>query len=342
MKKKQIIILHISFWSLILFITGLQTIPSFGKIAVSLIIYDYLLYIASYVLIFYCFYIFISRKYHDKNKIILLVILGLLFTVIIDLPITYTYLYILSPDVLALQGNEFRITFSKYYMSFLETNFLFAVSGALLKTALHHYVNIMEQKEAEKQLILGDLALLKSQINPLFLFNTLANIKSLIEKKPEKAIYSIENLSEIMSYMLYDTSADKVLLDNEVANINNYLNLQRIRYSPDFIDFAVTGNTNGIYVPPLIFMPFIENAFKFADSESAVPGVIIKLDVSNNNLLFYVSNSVNKNVNQDNADDGFSINSIRRQLDLLFENKYKLEIVNESGMKTVRFSLGME
>jgi len=124
------------------------------------------------------------------------------------------------------------------------------------------YDNVMKQKEMEKQLISNELALLRSQINPQFLFNTLTNIKSLIALQPEKAIYSIENLSEIMNYMLYETSADKVLLQDEIDYINNYLNLQSVRYDKDFISFEVTGVTNGLLVPPLIFMPFIEKTYR--------------------------------------------------------------------------------
>ncbi len=146
-------------------------------------------------------------------------------------------------------------------MSFLEINFLFAMSGALMKIALLWYENVMKQKEVEKQVVINELALLRSQINPQFLFNTLTNIKSLIEPQPERAIQSIENLSEIMSYMLYETSADKVLLDNEIDYINNYLKLQRVKFKPDSISFEVKGDTNGILVPPMIFMPILEYVF---------------------------------------------------------------------------------
>lgn len=315
------------------FITGLQTIPLFGETAFSVIVYDYLLYIASYIFIFYCFYTFISIRHHKKNKILLLLISGLLFTAAADLPITYIYLYLLSPEVLSLQGNEFRIMFSRYYMSFLETNFLFAVSGALLKTALHHYVNIMEQKESEKQLILGDLALLKSQINPVFLFSTLTSIKTLIEEKPDKAINSIENLSEIMSYMLYETNSDSVPLDKEIENIKNYLNLQSIKYRNECIQFSVKGNVNSINVPPLIFMPFIEKAFK--DSDSDKDTIKITFEITESDLIFKLSSSLKNNLKLQESEGNFSIDKIEKQLDVLLEKNYKLE----SGITTSGFEV---
>lgn len=315
-----------------LFITGLQTIPSFGKTDISIIVYDYLLYIASYVLIFYSFYFSISNKNHKKNKIILLLVSGLLFTIIIDLPITYIYLYILSPDVLALRGNEFRIMFTKYYMSFMESNFLFAVSGALLKTALLHYVNTMEQKESEKKLMLGDLALLKSQINPLFLFNTFASIRTLIKTKPDKAIHSIENLSEIMSYMLYDTTAEKIPLDKEINNIKKYLNLQSIRYNKEFIQFSVNGNTLGIYVPPLIFMPIIDNVFKHLNAASETSGVVISFEAQENGLLFSISCNHKENLNKAKLETCLDLETIKKHFDLVFDNNYEFEIETEPAL----------
>ena len=322
-----------------LFIVGLETIPSMGKITYDIIAADYFFYVISFFALFYSFYFFIKKEHLNKKRIRALIIFGLLFVLFINVPISYIYVLSLAEEVFNLNGNAFLLEFTKYYMSFLESNFLFAMSGSLMKIALLWYDNVMKQKEMEKQLIAGELALLRSQINPQFLFNTLTNIKSLIELQPEKAIYSIENLSEIMNYMLYETSAEKVMLDDEIDYINNYLNLQRVRYNKDFISFKVTGVTNGLLVPPLIFMPFIENAFKFGDSFSRSPGIIINLDVTDNNLSFEVMNYIKENANQEKSESSFSTNSIRRCLDLLFGNNYSLEIKNESNKYLIKLKI---
>ena len=319
-----------------LFIVGLETIPSMGKITYDIIAADYFFYVISFFALFYSFYFFIKKEHLNKKRIRALIIFGLLFVLFINVPIAYIYVLSLAKEVFNLNRNAFLLEFTKYYMSFLESNFLFAMSGSLMKIALLWYDNVMKQKEMEKRLIAGELALLRSQINPQFLFNTLTNIKSLIELQPEKAIYSIENLSEIMNYMLYETSAEKVMLDDEIDYINNYLNLQRVRYNKDFISFKVTGVTYGLLVPPLIFMPFIENAFKFGDSFSRSPGIIINLDVTDNNLSFEVMNYIKENANQEKSDSSFSTNSIRRCLDLLFGNNYSLEIKNESNKYLIK------
>lgn len=322
-----------------LFIIGLETIPSIGKVPFNLIAGDYLIFTVSFTSIFYFYYFFISKKILEKKNKALLIISGLLFLIIITIPVALIYIYLLSAEIFDLSGNKFLVAFAKYYFIFLETNFLFAVSGSLLKIALLWYENIMRQKEIEKRFLAGELALLKSQINPHFLFNTLTGIKSLIEKQPGKAISSIENLSEIMSYMLYETTADKVPLNEEINNMNNYLNLQKVKYGPELVDFTVKGDTNGTFVPPLMFMPFMENAFKYGDCISHIPGIIINLNVRDNNLLFTVMNYMKENVNQGISEDGFSINSIKRHLDLQFENNYSLEIKNEDNKYIVALNV---
>jgi two-component system, LytTR family, sensor kinase len=332
MTRKHIISLHIIFWSVILIMTGLETIPAIGTSPTNYIVEDYLIYVFSYILVFYLYYFFISKKHLNKKKIALLLILEFLFVLLITVPITFFYIYILSENVFEMSGKKYLLSIGKTYFSFLQLNFMFGMAGSLLKIALLWYDNVMKQKEIEKQFITGELALLRSQINPQFLLNTLANIKSLINPLPGKAISSIENLSEIMSYMLYETSAEKVLIDDEITNINNYLNLQRVRYNPDFIRFDVADDTGGALIPPLLFMPFIENAFKYGDGSSKSPGIIINLGIRKNNLTFEIMNYIKENLNPVKSEDGFSSKSIKRRLDLLFENNYSLEIIND-GIK---------
>jgi two-component system, LytTR family, sensor kinase len=341
MKRKQIMLLHIIFWAVMLFTIGLESVPSFGKIPVNTILLDNFIYAVSFISLFYIFYFYVSKKHLSKRNIAYLIIFGLLFTLIFTVPVTAVFIYFIHKEVFDLNRNEFLFNFRTYYFGFFETNFLFVIAGSLLKTALLWYDNVMKQKEMEKQTVSNELALLRSQINPQFLFNTLTSIKSLIELHPEKAIYGIENLSEIMSYMLYESSADKVLLGDEIDHINNYLNLQRVRYNKDFINFRVTGNTNGLLVPPMIFMPFIESAFNYGEVLSQIQAIKITLDVKTPDIFFEVINFRKENTNPDLSNDDFNLNIIRRRLDLLFEKKYKLEAINEDNKFIVKLTLSL-
>ena len=339
MKKKYTVLLHAIFWSVTLVSIGLQTIPSIGKIAVNIIIWDNVIYAFSYISTFYIFYFFISEKYLQIKYAKYLTIFGLIFMLFFSAIISIVYIYIISNELFAQSGNMFLIEYSKNFLQFLETNFIFALSGSLLKIALLGYENMVKQKEIEKQLITGELALLKTQVNPNFLTDVLIDFKNRIDKSPDTAIKIIENLSEIMGYMLYETSANKVLLDKEIKYINNYLNLQRVRYSPNFIDFEVTGDTSGILVPPLLFMPFIENAFKYGDGFSKSTGVLINISISENNLSFEVINNIQINENNEKPEEGYNIKSIKRRLDLLYGNNYSLEIKNETGKYLVELNI---
>ncbi len=321
-----------------LFFIGLETIPSVGKITYNIIAADYFLYVFSFVVFFYLFYLFISKKHLDKKGIRNIIVFGLLFVIAITVPITLIYISLLAKEVYDLSGKAFLVSTAKYYQSFLETNFLFALSGALLKISLLRYESIMEQKEAEKQLVKGELALLKSQINPQFLLNTLSEIKCLIEQTPEKAVYSVEKLSEIMSYVLYDASAEKVYLDDEINHINNYLELQRIRFDKsEVIGFKVAGDTKGIMIPPLIFMPLIENAFRYADLLVERPDITIRLIIRGKELIFSITNSNGWNPVKVKSYDDTGNQSVKRRLDLLFGSKYSLENIKDNN--TFKMSL---
>lgn len=321
-----------------LLLVGLQTIPLFGKLTYGIIAVDYIIYIISFFLLFYSFYFFIRKQHLNKKSIRTLIIVGLLVVIFITVPIAYIYVLLLAKEVFDLNGSAFLLEFTKYCISFLETNFLFAMSGALMKIALLWYDNVMKQKEMEKQLVMGELALLRSQINPQFLFNTLTSIRTLIEHKPEKAIYSIENLSEIMSYMLYETTTEKVFLEDEIDNINNYLNLQRVRYNPDFISFDATEDTSGLMVPPMIFMPILEYVFTFTDSFPRTPGIKINLKVTGNNLSFEVMSYVKENKKE--TVSSVNLQSIKRRLDLLFGiSNYNLEINSENNRYLIELGI---
>jgi LytS/YehU family sensor histidine kinase len=320
---------------------GLQTIPAIGKEPINLVILDYVIYTISGILIFYFFYFFISKKYLQKKYAKYLIILGLVFTVFYTMLATIIYIFFVSYDAFSLSGKMFLLEYTKYYLQFLEANFIFGLSGSLIKIALLWYESMIKQKEIEKKMVTDELSLLKTQINPEFLVSVLLELKNRTEKSPDTAIYIIENLSEIMSYMLYETSANKVLLDKEINYINNYLNLQRVRYSPDIISFEVTGDTNGIMVPPLLFMPFIENAFKYGDGFFQTPGIIINLDAGKNNLSFEIISHTKENTGKNKHEDEFNIKSIKRRLDLLFGNNYSMELTNDDNKYITKLNINL-
>ncbi len=194
----------------------------------------------------------------------------------------------------------------------------------------------LQQKEALLQTRQSELSFLRSQINPHFLFNNLNNIYSLVYYKSEQALTAIAGLSELLRYMLYDMS-EQVPLSKEAAYIEKYIALQQLRFEkPTEINMKLSGNLDGVNIPPLIFIPFVENAFKHGDSSSS-QWLGISLSVDQYYIHFSCSNK--KGVKHKDAEGGIGIDNVKRRLLLLYPEKHKLDIKEDNNMFTVKLEL---
>lgn len=341
MDKKSVIKLHVVFWIIASSISFFNTFSYIENALFSALIVITLISVFFNGVTFYIFYFIISPWILNKKTIPAILTWLLYLPVsgfIISLISYYAFIYF-YPGEVPVRYNPAGWVEKNIYSGIAGTA-IFSIIGSLSKISLTWYRNQVKQKEKEKQNISNELAMLRAQINPHFLFNTLNNIKSLTKSLPSKAIYSIDKLTEIMHYMLYESSIVTVPLSGEINHIINYLDLEKIRYSdPDFIDFKISGDYSGINVPPLIFMPFIENAFKHGDKLKPPPGITIRINASGNKIYFETVNFVKENNGLRNKNSGFGLSNIRRRLDLLFENKYDLNIVNENKTFTVKLNL---
>jgi two-component system, LytTR family, sensor kinase len=327
MKKKYIKILHIIFWTVTLISTGLESVPSFGKEPINIIIEDYFIYAFSYVSIFYSFYFFISIKYLKKEYAKYLTIFGLIFTVVYSVFFSFIYIAIIMKEIFALERNGFLLEYSKYFLSFFETNFIFALSGSLIKIALLWYESTIKQKEIEKQLVIGELALLKAQINPDFLVGTLIEFKNRIEQSPDDAILIIEKLSDIMSYMLYDTRKEFVELSKEINILNNYFFLYKTKLGSVGIKFNISGTVTGKMIPPLILMTFSDVVFNLEVSYSYIKEISVNLMVNDNAVQLNIEFRLKENAGPKPPDKNVFEETFNRHLNLLFDKNYILEMV---------------
>ena len=188
-----------------------------------------------------------------------------------------------------------------------------------------------KQSELIQQSLSSELALLRSQINPHFLFNTLNNIDLLVFKDQQKASDSIVKLSELMRYMLYEANSESVPLYKEVQYLESMVDLIRLRVKdPNFIQFEVNGNPQGKMIPPMLLVPFVENAYKHGKKTGQAPGISIKLEIGKVYYQLYVFNR--KDTGHVEAKDftgGIGLNNVKRRLDLLYPNEYKLDIKDE-------------
>lgn len=185
-----------------------------------------------------------------------------------------------------------------------------------------------EKNVLQKEVFDAEMTLLKNQVNPHFLFNTLNNIYSLSFKKSDKAPESILKLSGLMRYMLKDSSAEKVLLSKELDYIKDFIDLQRLRYTNGgYIDYTVSADKETYEIAPLLLIPFIENGFKHGETNLPDAPLRISITVENGRLLLLVKNRKAKG-NKDES-NGIGLVNVRKRLDLLYPQSYELSIKDE-------------
>ncbi|UGU17405.1 histidine kinase [Sinomicrobium kalidii] len=173
----------------------------------------------------------------------------------------------------------------------------------------------------------AELQILKNQLQPHFLFNTLNNIYSIVLSGDKNGAGAILKLSDILSYMLYECNVDLVGLEKEVGLIENYIQLEKIRYGERLdLSFEVDGGIKGKTIAPLILIPFVENAFKHGVFENEKYSWIrIHLQTDENELTFIVENSLPENNNGNSAvKSGIGLNNVKKRLELLYPEKHHL------------------
>jgi two-component system, LytTR family, sensor kinase len=180
----------------------------------------------------------------------------------------------------------------------------------------------------ERQNFKSELSLLKNQLNPHFLFNTLNNIDSLINENSPNASLALNKLSEIMRYVVYDSEKELVPLQDEIDYIRNYIALQKLRMAnEDIIKFSIKGDLSNKQIAPMLFIPFVENAFKHSSLKNKSENIIeIKIEIGESEFAFHCSNFI-ANINKDKS-SGIGLGLVKKRLDILFKEKYTLSIDN--------------
>lgn len=331
-RKRSIrIISHIGFWIFIVgfftFIFGIRKGEFFtifkvllGTLPIDILFTYFILYwlIPKYLL---------TRRY-----IVFSAWLLISFTIIVIIEWTVNF-YIMYPAMYP----DWDLWKSKmHYLSWDAVSLYLSIGFVVLfassiKLFRYYFQSQQSQAELEIQNRKSELALLRSQVNPHFLFNTLNNIDALIRKDPDKASDSILKLSGIMRYFIYEANTEKVPLIKEVDYLNNFIELQRIRYkNPDYIRYVVTGSPEGIDIAPMLFVPFVENAFKHGTRRQSVPGISIELEMQPEKLRLEVWNFAEKNGNgTKDPGQGIGLVNVEKRLKLIYPGKHQLTITED-------------
>jgi LytS/YehU family sensor histidine kinase len=193
----------------------------------------------------------------------------------------------------------------------------------------------------ENDKLVNELKFLKAQINPHFLFNTLNNLYYLAYSHSANTTEVIAKLSQMMRYMIYDSNYPQVSLSKEIEYMQNYISLERLRLNNEVpIDFEVEGTTDNILVTPLIFITFLENAFKHGVSANA-SGCWVKIhfQVKGHEIVYKVENSKLNNILLEKEKSGFGLQNLKRRLELSYPGKYQLRTEDQQDRYVVQLNL---
>lgn len=194
-------------------------------------------------------------------------------------------------------------------------------------------------REIRMEQVQTELDLLKSRINPHFLFNVLNGIFYMAHKKgDEETADAIARLSQMMRYMLQEVSRERVPLEGELEYLENFVAMQRMRLAHTIpIEFSIQGQPGSITVPPMMLLPFVENAFKHGVSNANPTPITIQIQIGEGRLDLSVDNHVHPCAEQETG--GFGLRNAQRRLELLYPGKHHLETGERGGRYRVRLSL---
>ncbi len=324
-KKRYSLAIHVVVWLalgawLLYFISG-------NRVLTPHRVLDVLVGLTFWLLIFYANWFYLIPKYLAKNRLMLYIVnvlaLLMLYGLVVS-PLDYYVFREFNPNMEAVYTTERLL---QYGLGGLVL--IFISSG--LKVTGNYIRNERRNKELENQKLVAELAFLKSQVNPHFLFNTLNNIYSLAYKQSPETPDAIMKLSLLMRYMLYESNDTLVCLEKEVEHLNNFIDLQKLRLREQTsIKFNIEGDIEGKQIAPMLMMTLVENAFKHGLVSKNEIGILINLTVTDNELEFSTANNISTHKKREFG--GIGLENLRQRLSLLYPNRHKLTFEEEDGV----------
>lgn len=344
MKKSIVVALHLLFWLQSLPITLYNLWYAFDHLFTKADTRYFWSFInlANFILGFICFYLFyfyLFPKYLAKKRIVTFVIYGSAVLVTLSILLSIFYFF-LQPNT--IKGFDYLLKAD--YLLHIYTAFTgmlyYCITGCLLKVFITWYSEIRVKEQLIQKNLQSELALLKAQINPHFLFNTINNIDILIQKDATAASRYLNQLSDMMRFMLYETSSELIPLAKELEYIKKYIELQKIRTANEkYVNLSITGGEENVMVAPAIFIPFIENAFKHSTNKKIENAINIAIEIEKNEVTFTCLNYFENSASFKQAESGLGLELIKQRLRLLYHENHHLEIVKKESQYEVKLKL---
>jgi two-component system, LytTR family, sensor histidine kinase AlgZ len=245
------------------------------------------------------------------------------------------YIYIPIQEAMGLDNILPRGPLASCYLCMTTS----AASPMIIKFFKLFTIKQRDWMQVQQERITAELQLLKAQVHPGFLFNTLTNIYSFARDSSPKTPGLILKLSSLLSYMLYDCKAEEMRLEKEIENMKNYVDLENDRYGNKIeISWSVEGNSKDKFISPLLMLPFLENAFKHGLSEQIEkPWLSVDISVTSDILRCKIANCKNELVPHNNNGNGIGIgiNNVKKRLAFMYPGNYELKMHDEQNFFVV-------
>ncbi|WP_455640277.1 sensor histidine kinase [Parabacteroides sp.] len=269
-----------------------------------------------------------------------------ILSIFLSIFIAIVLIYIIRPDEIYAEYKiyQFRLASFLFISSIIQLCLIIAGASAVI--VFQHYIRYGQRiDQLENATIQSELEQLKNQINPHFLFNMLNNANVLIKENPEEAVLVLSKLKDLLKYQLKDSVSESVLLEDDIHFLNDYLNMEKVRR--DNFDFIVTveGDITGVTVPPLLFIPFVENAVKHNNDNRKLSYVHLyfKKEKGEDSLTFICVNSKPSELKERQGEDGgIGLANIRRRLQLLYDADHSLQIDETDITYTINLRLKLK
>jgi LytS/YehU family sensor histidine kinase len=345
MNRRLIPYLHLGYWLLVLtqvllvaLGTGVLGTNFDLKLFLTIVLPVKFLQTVCSALFFYANYLLLV-PYALKKGNVFTYIASLFACVVVFSPLYYLMEQIVYP-LIGWKSYVLDLDFIFAFVVTLGANFLNIFLGLLLSYLMDWRTIRAEKEVVEKEQLKTELAFLKSQVNPHYLFNTINDIYSLAQQRSEEAPEALLKLSELLRYMLRESDDPYVPLTNEIAYLTNVIDLQKIgQKGNSYIDFKLNGKITGQKIAPLILINFIENAFKHGVFKNANEPIQVSVNIDGQAFHLRVCNKIN--MAKKDKTGGIGLANVQRRLELIYPKRHELLISQQSDTFTVNLKINL-
>ncbi len=352
MKKSIVVFLHIGFWMCYILLIVIMvsvfyrnSIQGADQSARIINAFKSIFTFAFFpsVITFYSYYFLVFPRYLKRKLFIRSIFYGLLISTSAAILGYILIRFFIESGLMIDMDNGGKNGRSTAVRVIMVMTIIATISGTValvIKGFITWFEEIKIREELSQKNHEIEMALVKAQLDPHFLFNTLNNIDVLLIKDPSEASLYLNKLSDILRFMLYETKSDLILLQKEIEYIEKYIELQKIRTAnQSYVNFHVNGTPGTKLIAPMLFIPFIENAFKHTTNKKIDNAIKVQIFINTESMIFVCENKFDPNRKVKQENNGLGNELIQKRLKLIYPERHTLEIIRETDHYNVHLTI---